>query len=156
MYTRLAVVIFALVMITACGAVEPDGSPGGANGSGNNDDVTTSPKIVAEQTRSGGFAGIEEQLTVYADGTLELERRGSTQTAQGDAAAIQALRATVSSAEWSQLDSEYGKPVPDGYTYTVEAGGKTVTTYDGADFPEPLATAMQQLDELYGTVTAAR
>jgi hypothetical protein len=111
-------------------------------------------QVVATQTRSGGFAGIDEKLTVYADGTLQLERQGTTQTTTVDPAMVRKLQQTVKSPEWSKLPAKIGQPVPDAFTYAIEAGGKTVTTYDGVDYPEPLATAMQEFAVLYGAAAA--
>jgi hypothetical protein len=43
--------------------------------------------------------------------------------------------------------------MPDAFKYVVEAGGKTVETYDGAQSPAALEAVMQQLEALYQTAS---
>ncbi len=100
---------------------------------------------VAVLTRSGGLMGLNEVLTVEADGGLVLDREGQIMTGQADESVVKALWDTFNSAEWNALAPKYGRQFPDAFAYTVEAGGKTVTTYDGAENPEPLAAVLDQL-----------
>ncbi|HSH80710.1 MAG TPA: hypothetical protein VLA19_19455 [Herpetosiphonaceae bacterium] len=107
-------------------------------------EVPLSPEV-AVLTRSGGLMGLNEVLTVEADGGLVLDREGQVKTGQADESVVQALRDTFNSPEWKALAPKYGRQFPDAFAYTVEAGGKTVTTYDGAENPEPLAAVLDQL-----------
>ena len=103
---------------------------------------------VAVLTRSGGLMGLNEVLTVEADGDLMLDHEGQVKTGQADESVVQALRDTFISPEWKALAPKYGRQFPDAFAYTIEAGGKTVTTYDGAENPEPLAAVLRQLLDL--------
>jgi hypothetical protein len=49
------------------------------------------------------------------------------------------------SAEWQALDTKCGVQSPDAFFYVIDAGGKSVTTYDSAQNPEPLAGVLDQL-----------
>jgi hypothetical protein len=95
-------------------------------------------------------------MTVYADGRVTIERDGKQQTANGDMAAIQALEQIFASAEWQALKPVYGEQFPDAFEYTVQGGGKEVKTYDGAANPEPLATVLQRLDQLYQAASKSK
>src|SRR5688500_17459377 len=94
-------ILLRALLLTSCGAAASTGAPA----------TTTSPpatprgdEVVAVWMRSGGFAGITDKMTVYADGRLVLEPdNGATHTVQGDAAAVQALHALVSASDWQSL-----------------------------------------------------
>ncbi len=103
---------------------------------------------VAVLTRSGGFIGLHEVLTVQSDGQVVLDREGQVKTGQIEKGIIEALQKSFNSPEWNALEPKYGRQFPDAFAYTIEAGGKTVTTYDGAQNPEPLAAVLDQLLDL--------
>ena len=111
---------------------------------------------VAVWSRSGGLAGRDDRMTVYADGRVQVEGNGATSTVQGDAAAIEALRQRVTGSEWQSLDESYGEQFPDAFAYTIEAGGKTVRTYDGAKMPAALEDVFQQANSLYDAASQIR
>ncbi len=103
---------------------------------------------IAVLTRSGGIMGLHEVLTVQADGRLVLEREGQVMTGQAETASVEALENRINSPAWNALAPKYGRQFPDAFAYTIEAGGKSVTTYDGAQNPEPLASVLQHLLDL--------
>ncbi len=92
--------------------------------------------------------GLHEVLTVQADGRLVVDREGQVRSAQVDEATLKTLQDMFNSPAWNALEPKYGRQFPDAFAYTIEAGGKRVTTYDGAENPEPLASALQQLLDL--------
>jgi hypothetical protein len=155
---RILIFLMAL-LVTSCGAAVSTGVPA----------TTTSPpettgapatargdEVVAVWTRSGGFAGITDKMTVYGDGRLVLEPdNGATRTVQGDAAAVQALHELVVASDWQSLDKSYGTQFPDAFAYTIVAGGKTVETFDGTDMPAVLSKVMEQLNQLYTMASQA-
>jgi hypothetical protein len=105
--------------------------------------------VVAVWTRSGGIAGLTDKITIYADGRLVTEGDSGSHTVQGDAAAVQALHEIVVGSDWQGLDDKYGEQFPDAFAYTIEAGGKTITTYDGIETPAVLSQVMQQINQLF-------
>jgi hypothetical protein len=103
---------------------------------------------IVRVTRSGGLAGLATTMTVAADGTVRFELEGDE---RGDLShglppdQVARVRALVDSPKWRALDDRYGEPMPDGFAYTIEAGGKTVTTYDGAQSPPPVRRLLAEL-----------
>ncbi len=133
---RTRIGLWVVVMLTACGS-------GGEGGAG-----TAANDIIVTYTRSGGFTGGTDKLTVHADGALTLTTDTRTKTARAEEAKVRALQQTLANAEWSNLEASYGKQVPDGYAYTIVAGDKTVQTYDGATNPAVLDQVIQDLNGL--------
>src|SRR5688572_10272355 len=80
--------------------------------------TTTGDEVVAVLTRSGGFAGITDKITIYGDGRLVTEGDSGTHTVQGDPAAVQALHEIVVGDDWQSLDAKYGEQFPDAFAYT--------------------------------------
>ena len=137
--------ILFVILLTGCGAAGRTA----ATTAGSSD-------IVTVWSRSGGIAGSDDRMTVYADGRIQIEGNGATSIVQGDAAAIEALRQRVTGSEWQSLDESYGEQFPDAFAYTIEAGGKTVRTYDGAEMPAALADVLQQTNSLYDAASQIR
>ncbi len=101
-------------------------------------------------TRSGGFAGMVMTLVARPDGTVQLingdEAAGDVLTTlRLEKPQVEQIRAAVESPQWQSLESQYGKPAPDRYQYTVSAGGKQVTVYEGATMPQPLQEVLRSL-----------
>lgn len=99
-------------------------------------------------TRSGGLAGETATMTVAADGSVRFEFGGDDRGALSHGLPPEQLmrvRTLVESPKWRALEERYGEPSPDGFAYTVEAGGKKVTTYDGAQRPPPVRRLLAQL-----------
>jgi hypothetical protein len=82
--------------------------------------------MVATRTISGGFIGLNNILTVHSDGTLRLsDRRFNTnETRKVSRTQVRLLQAALSKPEWQEVEPFYGQPVFDGFTETIEGGGK--------------------------------
>ena len=82
--------------------------------------------MVATRTFSGGFLGLNSTLTVQGDGTLRLsDRRFNTnETRKVSRSQVRSLQAALSKPEWQEVEPYYGQPVFDGFTETIEGGGK--------------------------------
>lgn len=107
--------------------------------------------VLCSLSQSGGIAGTIETLIVMQSGEVTLTRdRPTAHTIVGHTSKEQlaALRTAVESDAWQQLPSEIGEAVPDGFTYEVHCGNKTVTTYDGVDHPSALSAVLEQLHAL--------
>jgi hypothetical protein len=107
--------------------------------------------VLAVWSRTGGFAGFQDSLTLYADGRLEIDKNGTPKTGQAPTMTMEELRSTFASAEWKGLQSEYGQAIADGFIYTIKVGDKHVRTYDGTDPPEPLASVLSQFSALFNS-----
>lgn len=113
--------------------------------------ASTDDTILCTFTQSGGLVGSTDTVTVRANGEVTAERarpRARAGTTQATPEQLATLRASIESDAWQQLQGRYGKSVPDGFTYTVQCGGNTITTYDGAERPAPLGQVIQQLGAL--------
>jgi len=106
--------------------------------------------VLISYHKSGGIAGVDETLTVYADGTIELHTRGDTITAQADPSAIQALQKLLDSPEFAALQVPIQPPVADQFIYelTVPGQPKAIVATDGADNPPVLRELIGALEQL--------
>ncbi len=144
-YPFMLGVLVSLVLLTACGIAGPRTR------------VEESPQvteILAMLERSGGLTGPTESLWVGVDGSVTLQSDAEDDTTPPQMISISqaelaALRSAVHSAEWQQLEQRYGQPTPDGFTYTIIAGDKQVTTYDDAPNPPILDQVLQQLNTIW-------
>jgi hypothetical protein len=82
--------------------------------------------MVATRTMSGGFIGLNTTLTVHGNGTLRLSDRrfNANETRKVSRTRVRALQDALSRPEWQEVEPFYGQPVFDGFTETVEGGGK--------------------------------
>ncbi len=130
--------------VSSAASVAPASSPVGSSAASG---------VVAVYTRSGGIQGKTQTLVVNGDGNLQLlngDRTGQVvKTAQAPAGQVEALRSSVTSPEWQQLEGKYGRQVPDGFAYTISANGKEVGTFDGASNPAALEAVLTQLNDLW-------
>jgi hypothetical protein len=139
-------ILAGLVLLTACG-IPPQAAE---------QEAPRAVNVVAMLERSGGLADTTASLWVGADGEATLTSAGDTGDETGRPPFVQlspdevtALQQAVTSAEWQQLEERYGQPTPDGFTYTIIAGDKEVTTYDGAPNPPILDTVLRQLQAIW-------
>lgn len=109
--------------------------------------------IVITYRKTGGFDGIDETMTVYADGRLALtSRRGAVKQAQATPAEIDQLRQVLGSDEFARLEATYQAAGADLFTYMliVPSGPtpRTITTMDAAQNPPVLDQAIAALEQL--------
>lgn len=116
-------------------------------------DVKASPVLVIYRAE-GGFAGVRDTLTVYADGRTELDLRpGSTVGGQATKAQLTDLTRLINSKEFASAKTEYGhKQGLDRTTFAIVIGDKTITlagpTTSPNTVPKPVAQAQVILDTL--------
>jgi hypothetical protein len=105
--------------------------------------------MVATSTISGGFLGLNSTLTVHGDGTLRLSDRrfNKNETRKVSRSRVRSLQAALSKPEWQEVEPFYGQPVFDGFTETIEGGGKR--TGIASPSVEPV-TIPPILDEVLG------
>jgi hypothetical protein len=100
--------------------------------------------------KSGGIAGVDEPLTVYADGTIELLTKDAAITVQADPSAIQALQKLLADPEFAALQVPMQPPGADQFIYelTVPGRRKPIVVADGADNPPVLREVIGALERL--------
>ena len=100
--------------------------------------------------KSGGIAGIDETLTVYADGAIELHRRGGAIRAQAEPSDIQALQKLLASPEFAALQLAPPPIAPDQFVYELSVPGRKqpIVTADGAENPPVLDQVIDLLEKL--------
>lgn len=109
----------------------------------------TSSPVVVEYHRTGGFAGFNDTVVVYENGTAEVSRHGDLSEVALDADDIQRIQSMTTSDAFLSLQDEY-VPAQQGYdlfSYEVKAGGKTVRAVDGA-VPEALTGIIAEMDAI--------
>ena len=96
--------------------------------------------------RTGGFAGIEESLTVLRSGAATSSKGAFRLTPSRRIRLENALR----NARFATLRSDYlpPEPVADGYTYTIRYGGKRVSVREGAQPPARLQRVLLLLSDI--------
>jgi hypothetical protein len=106
--------------------------------------------ILISYHKSGGFAGVDEMLTVYADGALEMRNKSSSVRSQAAASDIQALQKLLGSSEFAALRLPVQPPVPDEFVYelTVPGRGKPIVAAESAEYPPVLRQLIDVLEKL--------
>ena len=106
--------------------------------------------VVAEYRAEGGFAGVRDTLTVWADGATALELRpGSTVTGKATATQLADLKRLIATREFASAAIQYGhNHGVDRTIYAILAAGKTITIAGAATLPKPVAEAQVILNAL--------
>ena len=110
----------------------------------------SSANILISYHKSGGIAGVDETLTVYADGALKMRNKNSSVRAQAGPSDIQALQKLLGSSEFTALQLPVQPPVPDQFVYelTIPGRGKPIVVAEGADNPPVLRELIDVLEKL--------
>ncbi|MCI0520265.1 MAG: hypothetical protein L0Z70_08420 [Chloroflexi bacterium] len=102
-----------------------------------------------EYQRTGGFAGLEEELIIFEDGAASLTRHGQTTDFSLDQATLADLEGLFKDADFTALDREYRSQLSgaDLITYRIYFQDHQVTTEDGA-IPESLGPVVEALNRV--------
>ena len=151
---RAAILVLVMTLLAGCGtaAVETEETTTSSQPAATTSPSPSSDEVLVVWTRSGGFAGLNEVLTVFADGRLSLEQKGTTESGQAAPTDFERLQQTLEDPGWQQLEKRYGIQHPDAFQYTIQAKGKTIETFDGSDNPQVLTDLLQQFQALYQMV----
>jgi hypothetical protein len=108
-----------------------------------------SPEIIIEYQRSGGFLGLDDHLTIAADGTASLARGNQYHKFELDQQTLQLIRQQLEQVEFSKLNLKY---IPDNtccdlIEYTLTYREHTVVTMDTA-VPEGLQPILDLLNQI--------
>jgi hypothetical protein len=111
--------------------------------------------ILVTYHKSGGFAGIDETLTVHANGKLDLHSRAvGDKTAQVDPSELRELRKLLESPEFAGVQLPAPPVAPDQFVYelTVMGSAQPIVTADGAQDPPVLRQVIGELEKLRARV----
>lgn len=111
--------------------------------------TTTRPPVLSGPVTysiQGGIAGVNDRLTIAADGTATFQ--SATKSTRYNVAQAQLLRlsAALDQANFPQLQAVYGVAVPDGFEYRVSYETKTVLIF-GSSEPSRLKPALSILSQ---------
>lgn len=145
---RTAILVLLLLMTAGCGGSVAGGDSGSGSGGGS---AGSTEKLTSDLSyvRSGGFAGIEQQLTIRPDGRAEVSMRGRSEPFNLQAAELTKLADTVAKADFASLPAKATgkKTVPDAFEHQLTYGGKKVQTVDFS-VPEKLKPLLTQLQQI--------
>lgn len=150
----LSVSLGALLLLAACDRVLVPTSASSTSVP----PIDLAPDVLAIYHKSGGVAGIDQVLTVYQGGLLELGTRGVNPRAlKVNQELLLPLRSTLEQQGFGDLEPEYTAAGADLITYTITArdsGGnfKTVITTDAADHPAYLGLLIGMFEQLRSIV----
>lgn len=118
-------------------------------------ELPLAPDVLAIYHKSGGFAGIDETLTVYQGGLVELtgRRLEKPKSVKLDEPMLQPVRRMLESQEFADLEPLYRAEGADQFTYSISARDrngnmKTVAAIDGAPYPDFLGQLIVMFDQM--------
>lgn len=107
--------------------------------------------VLIEYSRTGGFAGFDDHLVLYEDGTGTVTRKESVRSVEISEPVIRDLLSHVTAANFPSLHDNYPAPAEgaDYFMYTLTYQGKTVTTEDTGIPPvlRPVITILNEIVE---------
>jgi hypothetical protein len=154
---RLALLSFVLVAALLGCSEESDEVPSKEDPSpGAETEEGTDPDPKGELlvfTRSGGFAGMTETLTVRADGRAELEGDASPPgRIEVPPELLTRLEEELQSLDWERAATEpQNVDCADCFTYDIRAGGQRITTTAMGQSGQELRDLLALIDEIIAT-----
>jgi hypothetical protein len=109
--------------------------------------------LLVAYTRSGGLAGIRDELRIYRGGQAWLVRRSRGSEIRLACARVRAVRDALVRARFGTLARVYAPddPFADGFTETVAYAGRRTTVLTGARPPARLARVLAMLRDIVAT-----
>lgn len=106
-------------------------------------------RSLIDYRRTGGFAGLDDHLSVEHAGRARLTQRAASRNGQLGPKTQRRLARVLKTADFAHLDSRYEprQPVPDALSYRITHHGKTVQSSDTA-VPEALRPTLEILDDI--------
>lgn len=118
-------------------------------------ELPLAPDVLAIYHKSGGFVGLDETLTVYQGGLIELTGRGieNAKSVKLDEPMLQPVRRMLEAQEFANLEPMYRVKGADQFTYAISARDrngnmKTVVAVDGANYPDFLGQLIAMFEQL--------
>ena len=112
-------------------------------------DTREEKSVLVEFTRTGGFSGFNDAITVYQDGSAVVTRKEFTGEITLTADELSTIRQLLQDASFGSLQPDYPPEAPgaDYFTYTVTYEGKTVAAVD-TGVPGSLQPLIEELGTL--------
>lgn len=106
-------------------------------------------RSLIDYRRTGGFAGLDDHLTIERAGRARLTQRAASHQGQLGPKTRRHLARVLKSADFPRLKSRYesDRPVPDALSYRITHHGRTVQTTDTA-IPKALRPTLAILDDI--------
>jgi hypothetical protein len=110
---------------------------------------SSSQDVSIEYRRTGGFAGFDDHLVIYTDGSAVLTRQDQQSEFSIAPESMQQLQDLFSQADFGDLRREYlpERQTADVFEYVISYQGKSVRTKDTA-IPSELVPLIQALNEI--------
>lgn len=115
--------------------------------------VTDEPAPLIEYSRTGGVAGLDDHLVLFANGSGTVTSRGITRSVRVPHPLMEDLISHITAADFPTLKEHYPAPTEgaDYFTYSLTAGGTTVVTED-TGIPPLLVTIINTLNDIVSSV----
>ena len=110
--------------------------------------------IMLTYERSGGIAGLRDQLTIYHNVRSELQRNGSKMEFSLDRNELEHLEKLIQQANFLELQDNYlpGNTIPDAFEYVIsyqaEDGKKHVVRTRTTAVPKVLEPLLNELNQI--------
>jgi hypothetical protein len=128
------------------------------------DETGVTTDVIAIREKYGGIIGLNSNLTVHADGTLDIldNEFSRDETRKVPQEKLGPLREALCSAEWQEISTYYGDLQGAGFSMMVEGGGKRtqieVSSEAGSyspvvSVPPILEDVLAHLEDLWRTGT---
>ena len=145
-------VMAAAALVAGCGRCQkaPEAAMAGSAAPKSEEPLATGPLVT--YSRSGGFAGMQQTLTVNTDGSMTLKNRNlPDRTGTADAARLGRLRELLASEELKKAPLSAKASGADLTTYTITLpDGRGFLTMDAVSNPPVVDEILAVLNELVG------
>ncbi|HRW06876.1 MAG TPA: hypothetical protein P5121_17360 [Caldilineaceae bacterium] len=141
--TIFAILLFAVALLSGCAPLSATS--------------TAAPDALVMYQRSGGFAGLDDQLTIYADGRAELRQHEQATAFTVTTEELSQLTALLDGIAFSSLAGNYPPPSQgaDYLSYTIDYAGERISAVD-TTIPEALYPLLDLLDQLIAQASNGR
>ena len=112
--------------------------------------IRPNDRILLEYRRSGGIAGVDDRLIIYADGRAILTRKDIQHEIKLTSSQMSALKRELDEADFRSLETTLKLNSASGYDlfqYELTYQGRTVRTWDGA-VPQQLQPIIESLNSI--------
>ena len=142
MYRRILLIIVVFIGFLMGYACSPEPTPSNGNG------------LMLTYERSGGFAGLLDELTIYYNGHCELKRNGHETEFTLNSSELESLENLIEQVNFLELEGNYlpGNVIPDAFEYVIsyhtEDGTRYAVRTRTTAIPEVLAPLLNELSQI--------
>jgi hypothetical protein len=124
-------IAFALLTLSSCGG----------------ESAAATLKGTLGYARSGGIAGLSEELTIQRDGRAKVTTRRGSKAFKLSKDERSAVADAIEHADLAHVRIDKRPPAPDAFVYVLRYGGRRLT-FDDTTLPKRLERLVNELDEL--------